>query len=66
MRVRLVMLFAALPLCLSVASAAEETPLLVQSPALSKTQMVFNYGEALKKSPVSLPDHPPYPNYHKK
>ena len=22
--------------------------------------------EALKKSPVTIPDHPPYPNYHKK
>jgi tricorn protease len=22
--------------------------------------------EALKKNPVSIPDHPPYPNYHKK
>jgi len=22
--------------------------------------------EALKKNPVVIPDHPPYPNYHKK
>jgi hypothetical protein len=22
--------------------------------------------DALKKNPVTIPDHPPYPNYHKK
>src|SRR3989442_906754 len=45
------MLLAVLGLCTAVVSAAEETPLLVQSPTLSKTQIVFNYGGYLWSVP---------------
>ena len=51
MRIRLTMLLAVLGLCTAVVSAAEETPLLVQSPTLSKTQIVFNYGGYLWSVP---------------
>jgi tricorn protease len=51
MRVRFVMALIILALCLGAASAADETPLLVQSPTLSKTEIVFNYGGYLWSVP---------------
>ena len=51
MRVRSVMALFIFSLCLGTASAADEIPLLVQSPTLSKTEIVFNYGGYLWSVP---------------
>ncbi len=65
MRLRFLTLIAAVFFVAGLAQAAEETPLLTQSPTLGRTDAVFAF-EALKKNPVVIPAHPPYPNYHKK
>ena len=44
MRFRIAILIAILLAFVAVSGAAEEMPLLVQSPTLSKTQVVFTYG----------------------
>lgn len=53
MRVRMAFLSGALLAltCMGVSRAAEETPLLVHSPTLSKTQIVFSYGGYLWSVP---------------
>jgi tricorn protease len=51
MHVRSVMVLFIFALCLGAASAADESPLLVQSPTLSKTEIVFNYGGYLWSVP---------------
>ena len=53
MRVRMAVLSGALLAlgCAAICRAAEETPLLAQSPALSKTQVVFAYGGYLWSVP---------------
>ena len=53
MRTRWMMLIAAVLMCAGAGRAAEETPLLVQSPTLSKTQIVFVYGGYLWSVPRS-------------
>jgi hypothetical protein len=65
MAIRFATLFAAVFFVAGLVEAAEETPLLAQSPTLGRTDVVFAC-EALKKNPVVIPAHPPYPNYHKK
>jgi tricorn protease len=44
MRIRLMLLLAALFMFTGIAEAAEDTPLLAHSPTLSRTQIVFAYG----------------------
>jgi tricorn protease len=58
-----------------MAATSSEKPDLLQRPALSQTQIVFNYAGDLwsvdrtgghAQHPVQEPAKPPYPNYHKK
>ena len=51
MRIRPVIILFLFALCLGAASAKDETPLLVQSPTLSKAEIVFNYGGYLWSVP---------------
>src|SRR5258708_8659399 len=61
MRFRTAILISVLLAAAGLAHAAEETPLLANSPTVSKTQVVFAYGGYLWSRPPRGGDAPPLP-----
>ena len=63
-RIRTLIAVVVVSACLSAYPAQSQTDEADRLQKLEKAVQVTL--EAMKKNPVVLPDHPPYPSYHKK